>query len=103
MKKGLRTLALVALMGSSTVFAGGHGKSAEALIEEATAGYKQVAAETSYQWTVTVKTIKAAQKALKDGNEAEAKKLAKQALDLVEATRKQAQFESENWKMRVPK
>ena len=103
MKHGLKSLALVALIGSSAAFAGGHGKSAAALIEEATAGYKQVSKETTYQWTTTVKVIKAAQKALDGGNEAEAKKLAQQALDLVEATRQQAQVESENWKMRVPK
>jgi hypothetical protein len=60
MKHGLKSLALVVLIGSSTAFAGGHGKSAAALIEEATAGYKQVSKETTYQWTTTVKVIKAA-------------------------------------------
>ena len=52
---------------------------------------------------MTVKAIKAAQKALKEGDDAGARKLAHQAMDLVEATRKQAKIESETWEMRVPK
>jgi hypothetical protein len=50
-----------------------------------------------------VSTIKAAQKALDSGDDQGARKLAHQAMDLVEATRTQAKLESESWKMRVPK
>ena len=44
-----------------------------------------------------------AQKALKAGDDKAARKLAHQAMDLVEATRLQAKIEDETWRMRVPK
>ena len=101
MLKGLKTFALAVAFSSPMAFAG-DGTTAQQ-IEEATAAYKQLAAETGYQWTVTVKAIKAAQKALKEGDDKAARELAHQAMDLVEATRMQAKIESEQWKMRVPK
>ena len=62
-----------------------------------------MAKDTSYQWTVSVKAIKAAQKAYDAGNFTSAEKLARQALDLVDATRIQARIEAKTWQMRVPK
>mgnify|MGYP000190789533 CR=1 FL=1 len=101
MNQGMKVLALSLGLIAPTAFAG-NGTTAEH-IDAATAAYKQVAKETGYQWTVTVKTIKAAQKALESGDDAAARKLAHQAMDLVKATQTQAKVESENWKMRVPK
>ncbi|MDA0894018.1 MAG: hypothetical protein O3A68_03740 [Proteobacteria bacterium] len=101
MKQGLKVIALGLALATPLAFAG-NGTTAEH-IEAATAAYKQVAKETGYQWTVTVSTIKAAQKALDSGDDQGARKLAHQAMDLVEATRTQAKLESESWKMRVPK
>ena len=46
---------------------------------------------------------KVAKKALKAGDDKAARKLAHQAMDLVEATRLQAKIEDETWRMRVPK
>ena len=101
MNHGMKVFALTCALVAPFAVAG-NGSTAEH-IEAATAAYKQVAKETGYQWTVTVTTIKAAQKALDAGDDAAARKLAHQAMDLVEATRTQAKVESENWKMRVPK
>ena len=101
MNHGLKALAVGLALSASSAFAGS-GTTAEH-IEAATAAYKKVAKETSYQWTVTVKAIKAAQKALDAGDDEGARKLAHHAMALVEATRTQAKLESENWKMRVPK
>ena len=63
MKQGLKVIALGLALATPLAFAG-NGTTAEH-IEAATAAYKQVAKETGYQWTVTVSTIKAAQKALR--------------------------------------
>lgn len=101
MKYGLKVIIVGMALSVSPAFAG-TGTTAEH-IEAATAAYKKVAKETSYQWTVTIKAIKAAQKALDAGDDESARKLAHKAMDLVEATRTQARLESENWKMRVPK
>jgi class 3 adenylate cyclase len=101
MKHVLKVIAVGMALSVSSVFAG-TGTTAEH-IEAATAAYKKVAKETSYQWTVTVKAIKAAKKALDDGDDRAARKLAHHAMDLVEATRTQAKLEAENWRMRVPK
>ena len=101
MNQGMKVITLGMALMSSVAFAG-NGTTAEH-IEAATAAYKQVAKDTGYQWTVTVKTIKAAQKALDAGDDQSARKLAHEAMALVEATRTQAKLESENWKMRVPK
>ena len=101
MSQGMKVIALGVALMSSVAFAG-NGTTAEH-IEAATAAYKQVAKDTGYQWTVTVQTIKAAQKALDAGDDQSARKLAHEAMALVEATRTQAKLESENWKMRVPK
>jgi isopentenyl diphosphate isomerase/L-lactate dehydrogenase-like FMN-dependent dehydrogenase len=101
MNQGMKALVL-GLALSAPFAVAGNGTTAEH-IEAATAAYKQVAKDTGYQWTVTVKAIKAAQKALKEGDDAGARKLAHQAMDLVEATRMQAKIESETWQMRVPK
>jgi hypothetical protein len=87
--------------GASFAFAGS-GSAAEH-IEKAEVAFEELASETGYQWTVTVNAIKAAKEALEAGNEDEALAQAKRAMDLVEATRVQAELESENWKMRVPK
>ena len=101
MNQGMKVITLGVALMSSVAFAG-NGTTAEH-IEAATAAYKQVAKDTGYQWTVTVQTIKAAQKALDAGDDQSARKLAHEAMALVEATRTQAKLESENWKMRVPK
>ena len=101
MKYKLKMLTLGLALTAPVTFAG-NGTTAEH-IEAATAAYKQVAKDTSYQWTTTVRTIKAAQKALEAGDDKAARKLAHQAMDLVEATRLQAKIESETWQMRVPK
>ena len=101
MNHGLKALVVGLALSVSSAFAG-NGTTAEH-IEAATAAYKKVAKETSYQWTVTVKAIKAAKKALDAGDDKAARKLAHHAMALVEATRTQAKLESENWKMRVPK
>ena len=101
MKYRLKMLALGLALATPTAFAG-NGTTAEH-IDAATAAYKQVAKDTSYQWTVTVKAIKAAQKALKEGDDKAARKLAHEAMDLVEATRLQAKIEDETWRMCVPK
>ena len=101
MNQGMKVITLGVALMSSVAFAG-NGTTAEH-IEAATAAYKQVAKDTGYQWTVTVQTIKAAQKALDAGDDQGARKLAHEAMALVEATRTQAKLESENWKMRVPK
>ena len=101
MNQGMKVITLGVALMSSVAFAG-NGTTAEH-IEAATAAYKQVAKDSGYQWTVTVKTIKAAQKALDAGDDQGARKLAHEAMALVEATRTQAKLESENWKMRVPK
>lgn len=101
MNHGLKALTVGLALSISSAFAGS-GTTADH-IEAATAAYKQVAKETGYQWTVTVKAIKAAQKALDAGDDQAARKLAHEAMDLVEATRTQAKLESENWKMRLPK
>lgn len=95
------TAAVLALTATPFAFAG-NGTTAEH-IQEAEAAFKQVAAETSYQWTVAENAIKAAKKALEAGNDAEARNQAHRAMDLVEATKLQATLESEAWKMRVPK
>jgi isopentenyl diphosphate isomerase/L-lactate dehydrogenase-like FMN-dependent dehydrogenase len=101
MKNGLKKIALGLALMSPLAFAG-YGTTA-AHIEAATAAYKQVAKETSYQWTVTVQTIKAAKKALEQGDDAGARRLAHEAMNLVNATRSQAKIEAETWQMRVPK
>ena len=101
MNQGMKVIALGVALMSSVAFAG-NGTTAEH-IEAATAAYKQVAKDTGYQWTVTVQTIKAAQKALDAGDDQGARKLVHEAMALVEATRTQAKVESDNWKMRVPK
>lgn len=101
MKHGLKVIAVGLALTVPSAFAG-NGTTAEH-IEAATAAYKQVSKDTGYQWTVTVQTIKAAQKALDAGDDQGARKLAHEAMALVEATRTQAKLESENWKMRVPK
>jgi len=101
MNQGMKVITLGMALMSSVAFAG-NGTTAEH-IEAATAAYKQVAKDTGYQWTVTVKTIKAAQKALDAGDDQSARQLAHEAMALVEATRTQAKVESENWKMRLPK
>tara|TARA_B100000212_G_C27318187_1_gene508893 strand:+ start:771 stop:1076 length:306 start_codon:yes stop_codon:yes gene_type:complete len=101
MRNGLKTIALGLAFIAPVSFAGS-GTTAEH-IEAATAAYKKLAKESSYQWTVTVKAIKAAKKALEAGDDKAARKLAHQAMDLVEATRLQAKIESETWRMRVPK
>ena len=101
MSQGMKVITLGMALMSSVAFAG-TGTTAEH-IEAATAAYKQVSKDTGYQWTVTVQTIKAAQKALDAGDDQGARKLAHEAMALVEATRTQAKLESENWKMRVPK
>ncbi|MDA8665593.1 hypothetical protein N9L52_06320 [Litoricolaceae bacterium] len=101
MSQGMKVIALGVALMSSVAFAG-NGTTAEH-IKAATAAYKQVSKDTGYQWTVTVQTIKAAQKALDAGDDQGARKLAHEAMALVEATRTQAKLESENWKMRVPK
>lgn len=101
MNNGLKALAVGLALSVSSAFAGS-GTTAEH-IEAATAAYKKLSKETSYQWTVTVKAIKAARKALDAGDDKAARKLAHHAMNLVEATRTQAKLESENWKMRVPK
>ncbi|MEE2820855.1 MAG: hypothetical protein VX915_03800 [Pseudomonadota bacterium] len=101
MKYKLKMLTLGLALTTPVAFAG-NGTTAEH-IEAATAAYKQVAKDTSYQWTTTVRTIKAAQKALEAGDDKAARKLAHQAMDLVEATRLQAKIEGETWQMRVPK
>jgi hypothetical protein len=89
------------VLASATAY-GGNGTTAEH-IEAAKVAYKKVAADTSYQWTVSVKAIKAAEKALKAGNDAEAREHAHQAMGLVEATALQAKIETDTWHMRVPK
>ena len=71
MKYKMKMLALGLALATPVAFAG-NGTTAEH-IEAATAGYKQLAKDTSYQWTVTVKAIKAAQKALKEGDDAGAR------------------------------
>ncbi|MBL6738439.1 MAG: hypothetical protein ISP87_07585, partial [Litoricola sp.] len=58
MNQGMKVITLGMALMSSVAFAG-NGTTAEH-IEAATAAYKQVAKDTGYQWTVTVKTIKAA-------------------------------------------
>jgi hypothetical protein len=62
-------------------------------IQEAEAAFKQVATETGYQWTTAENAIKAAKKALDAGNDAEARAQAHRAMDLVEATKTQANIE----------
>ena len=100
MRNGLKKTALGLVLVAPLSFAGS-GTTAEH-IEAATAAYKKLAKESSYQWTVTVLAIKEA-KALKAGDDEAARKLAHEAMDLVEATRLQAKIESETWQMRVPK
>jgi hypothetical protein len=102
MFKGL-TVGLVAVTMSMGAYAGASNVSSSKLIKEATAAYKQVAKETSYQWTVSVKAIKAAQAAFDKGNYTDAEANARAALDLIDATRLQAKIEAETWQMRVPK
>jgi hypothetical protein len=102
MIKGL-TVGLVAVAMSMGAYAGASNVSSSKLIKEATAAYKQVAKETSYQWTVSVKAIKAAQAAFDKGNYTDAEANARAALDLIDATRLQAKIEAETWQMRVPK
>jgi ABC-type branched-subunit amino acid transport system substrate-binding protein len=101
MRNGLKATALGLALIAPLSFAG--SGTTEEHIEAATAAYKQLAKESSYQWTVTVKAIKAAKKALKAGDDKAARKLAHEAMGLVEATRLQAKIESETWQMRVPK
>ena len=101
MKKGLIVTSLMVLVSMNAFAASNIG--ANKLIKEATSAYKQVAKDTSYQWTVSVKAIKAAQKAYDAGKFTSAEKLARQALDLVEATSIQAKIEAKTWQMRVPK
>ena len=101
MRKVLIIATLASLVSMNTLAASNVG--ANKIIKEATAAYKQVAKDTSYQWTVSVKAIKAAQKAYDAGNFTSAEKLARQALDLVDATRIQARIEAKTWQMRVPK
>ena len=98
---GLIIASLVTVVSMSTQAASNVG--ANKLIKEATSAYKQVAKDTSYQWTTSVKAIKAAQKAYDAGNFTSAEKLARQALDLVDATSIQAKIEAKTWQMRVPK
>jgi hypothetical protein len=102
MFKGL-TVGLVAVTMSMGAYAGASNVSSSTLIREATAAYKQVAKNTGYQWTVSVKAIKAAQAAFDKGNYTDAEANAKAAMDLIEATRLQAKIEAETWQMRVPK
>lgn len=90
------------LIFASSIATAGTGTTAEH-IEAAKVAYKKVASDTSYQWTVSVKAIKAAEKALEAGNDAVARQLAHEAMELVEATAMQAKIESETWQMRVPK
>ena len=94
------TLATVLCCAAPWVVAG-NGTTAEH-IQEAEAAFKQVATETGYQWTVAENAIKAAKKALDAGNDAEARAQAHRAMDLVEATKTQANIEAETWKLRVP-
>jgi len=102
MFKGL-TVGLAAVTMSMGAYAGASNVSSSKLIKEATAAYKQVAKETSYQWTVSVKAIKAAQAAFDKGNYTDAEAHARDAMDLIEATRLQAKIEAETWQLRVPK
>ena len=102
MVKGLIVGTLTAVV-SFGAFAGASNVSSGKLIKEATAAYKQVAKDTSYQWTTTVKSIKAAQAAFDKGKYTQAEALALEALELVDATRTQAKIEAETWQMRVPK
>ena len=67
MNYGLKVITVGLALAVPSAFAG-NGTTAEH-IEAATAAYKKVAKETSYQWTVTVKAIKAAQKALDAGDD----------------------------------
>jgi hypothetical protein len=102
MVKGLIVGTLTAAV-SFGAFAGASNVSSSKLIKEATVAYKQVAKDTSYQWTTTVKSIKAAQAAFDKGKYTQAEALAREALELVDATRTQAKIEAETWQMRVPK
>ncbi len=77
-------------------------QSADAVIAAATEANKQ-AKSLGYEWNVTGKAIKAAQAALKAGNEAEALKLAEHAKYMAEASIFQAGDEKKNWMLRVPK
>ncbi len=101
MKKFLKRVAL-GLVFVTPLAVGATGSAAEQ-IEAAKSAYKKVAKETSYQWTTSVKAIKAAEKALKAGKEDEAMKHVKKAMDLIEATALQAKIEGETWRLRVPK
>lgn len=98
----IKSILATALCCAAPLVFAGNGTTAEH-ISEAEAAFKQVASETGYQWTVAENAIKAAKKALEAGNDAEARAQAHRAMDLVEATQIQANIESENWKMRVPK
>ena len=102
MFKGL-TVGLVAVAMCTGAYAGASNVSSSKLIKEATAAYKQVAKDTGYQWTVSVKAIKAAQAAYDNGKYTDAEAHARAAMDLIEATRLQAKIEADTWKMRVPK
>ncbi len=102
MKNGLTIIALSIALCSSVAF-GASNISAKKAIDGANAAYKQVAKETSDQWTVEVGAIKAEKKAFDKGNFTEAEALAAKAMKLVEATKLQAKIESETWQMRVPK
>lgn len=99
---GFKSMLATALCCAAPLVFAGNGTTAEH-IQEAEVAFKQVASETGYQWTVAENAIKAAKKALEAGNDAEARAQAHRAMDLVEATQIQANIESENWKMRVPK
>ncbi len=73
------------------------------LVAEAENAYQTVASETGYQWLTTTRALKAARQALADGQSDEAIKQAQFALDLVEATKLQAEIEKKAWQARVPK
>ena len=76
--------------------------SVESVIADAVAANKQAKA-LGHEWNVTGQAIKAAQAALKAGNEAEAMELAAQAKYMAEASVYQANDEKEAWKLRVPR
>lgn len=98
----IKSMLATALCCAAPLVFAGNGTTAEH-ISEAEVAFKQVASETGYQWTVAENAIKAAKKALEAGNDAEARAQAHRAMDLVEATKIQANIEAETWKLRVPK
>lgn len=96
----LKQWALVSLLAAPVAMA---ADSAADRVAEAEKAYQAVASETGYQWLTTTRALKAAKKALADGQSDEAIKQAEFALDLVEATKLQAEIEKTAWQARVPK